>query len=140
MRASIETGNVRLGGLQASIDRLNNEVAALGAVNLAALDELASARERKQFLDAQSADLTEAMSTLEDAIRKIDAASSSMPATSSSSMIIASIRWLSCVTPSMGLAIASKAPSVEPACAKMPAQAMISITTAEISAESTSTR
>jgi chromosome segregation protein len=47
-------------------------VAALGAVNLAALDELTTARERKQFLDAQSADLNEAMTTLEDAIKKID--------------------------------------------------------------------
>ena len=72
LAASIEQGKVRLNGLQASIDRINLEVAALGAVNLAALDELASARERKQFLDAQSADLNEAMATLEDAIRKID--------------------------------------------------------------------
>jgi chromosome segregation protein len=47
-------------------------IAALGAVNLAALDELSTARERKQFLDAQSADLNEAMTTLEDAIKKID--------------------------------------------------------------------
>ena len=70
---SIEAGNVRLSGLQSEIDRLNREIAALGAVNLAALDELALARERKQFLDAQSADLTDAMNTLEDAIRKIDA-------------------------------------------------------------------
>ncbi|MCL1960937.1 MAG: chromosome segregation protein SMC [Desulfovibrionaceae bacterium] len=70
---SIEEGNVRLAGLQGEIDRLHQEVQALGAVNLAALDELAAARERKQFLDAQSADLTEAMTTLEDAIRKIDA-------------------------------------------------------------------
>jgi chromosome segregation protein len=54
-------------------DRLKREVEALGAGNLAALDELTSARERKQFLDAQSADLTEAMNTLEDAIRTIDA-------------------------------------------------------------------
>lgn len=69
---SIEEGNVRLTGLQGEIDRLNREIAALGAVNLAALDELAHARERKQFLDAQSADLTDAMNTLEDAIRKID--------------------------------------------------------------------
>lgn len=69
---SIEEGNVRLSGLQGEIDRLNREIAALGAVNLAALDELAHARERKQFLDAQSADLTDAMNTLEDAIRKID--------------------------------------------------------------------
>ncbi|RZM03809.1 MAG: chromosome segregation protein SMC [Variovorax sp.] len=69
---SIEDGKVRLVGLQGEIDRLNREVAALGAVNLAALDELASARERKEFLDAQSADLNEAIDTLEDAIRRID--------------------------------------------------------------------
>ncbi len=70
---SVEEGNVRLTGLQGEIDRLHREINALGAVNLAALEELASARERKQFLDAQSADLTEAINTLEDAIRKIDA-------------------------------------------------------------------
>jgi chromosome segregation protein len=70
---SIEQGAVRLTGLQNEIDRLNREISALGAVNLAALDELATARERKTFLDAQTADLTEAMNTLEDAIRKIDA-------------------------------------------------------------------
>ncbi|MEA3394380.1 MAG: chromosome segregation protein SMC, partial [Pseudomonadota bacterium] len=69
---SIAEGNVRLTGLQGEIDRLNREIAALGAVNLAALDELAHARERKQFLDAQSLDLTDAMNTLEAAIRKID--------------------------------------------------------------------
>lgn len=70
---SIETDKVRLTGLQSEIDRLNREVASLGAVNLAALDELAVASERKTFLDAQSADLNEAIGTLEDAIRKIDA-------------------------------------------------------------------
>ena len=70
--ASITSGNVKLGGLQSEIDRLHREVAALGAVNLAALDELTTARARKQFLDAQTADLTEAMTTLEDAIKKID--------------------------------------------------------------------
>jgi len=63
---------VRLNGLQADIDRLNREIAALGAVNLAALDELAQARERQGFLNAQTADLVQAMSTLEDAIKKID--------------------------------------------------------------------
>jgi len=72
LAASVAQGNVRLSGLQAGIDRLSAEITALGAVNLAALEELGSARERKQFLDAQSADLTEAMTTLEDAIRKID--------------------------------------------------------------------
>ncbi|MFM2050111.1 MAG: hypothetical protein RL682_602, partial [Pseudomonadota bacterium] len=70
---SIQDGNVRLFGMQSDIDRIHREISALGAVNLAALDELAAARERKQFLDAQNADLTEAMNTLEDAIRKIDA-------------------------------------------------------------------
>ncbi|WP_137891458.1 chromosome segregation protein SMC [Ramlibacter sp. 2FC] len=69
---SVAEGAVRLAGLQGEIDRLHREIAALGAVNLAALDELSSARERKTFLDAQSADLTEAMTTLEDAIKKID--------------------------------------------------------------------
>ena len=69
---SVQEGGVRLAGLQSEIERLHREIAALGAVNLAALDELATARERKQFLDAQSADLTDAMNTLEDAIRKID--------------------------------------------------------------------
>jgi chromosome segregation protein len=70
--ASILANNVRLTGLQGEIDRLHREIAALGAVNLAALEELASASERKQFLDAQTKDLTDAMNTLEDAIRKID--------------------------------------------------------------------
>ena len=69
---SIQAGNVRLTGLQGEIDRLHREIQSLGAVNLAALDELSAARERKQFLDAQSADLNEAMGTLEDAIKKID--------------------------------------------------------------------
>ncbi|HOM13298.1 MAG TPA: chromosome segregation protein SMC, partial [Rubrivivax sp.] len=69
---SIERDGVKLWGLQGEVDRLNRELAALGAVNLAALEELTAARERKTFLDAQNADLLEAMNTLEDAIRKID--------------------------------------------------------------------
>jgi len=72
LEVSIAEGGVRLAGLQSEIDRLQREIAALGAVNLAALEELAAASERKLFLDAQTADLTEAMTTLEDAIRKID--------------------------------------------------------------------
>jgi len=64
---------VRIHGMQTDIDRINREIQSLGAVNLAALEELSSARERKGFLDAQSADLNEAMVTLEDAIKKIDA-------------------------------------------------------------------
>lgn len=58
--------------LQGEVTRLNNAILALGPVNMAALEELASATERKHFLDAQSADLTGAINTLEDAIQKID--------------------------------------------------------------------
>ena len=73
LAASLADGKVRLPGLQAEIERLNHAIAAMGAVNLAAPEELAVAGERKTFLDAQSADLQEAMATLEDAIRTIDA-------------------------------------------------------------------
>jgi chromosome segregation protein len=69
---NIEDNGVKLYGLQGEIDRINRDINALGAVNLAALDELTSARERKTFLDAQSADLNEAITTLENAIHKID--------------------------------------------------------------------
>jgi chromosome segregation protein len=65
-------GDLRPSYLQGEVTRLGNAIAALGAVNLAALDELAQASERKNFLDAQHADLTEAITTLEDAINKID--------------------------------------------------------------------
>ncbi len=58
--------------LQAQITRLQNEIAALGAVNLAALDELTQAQERTEYLAAQCADLLEAVTTLEDAIQRID--------------------------------------------------------------------
>jgi len=58
--------------LQAEITRLSQAVEALGAVNLAALEELESARQRCEFLQTQSSDLRAAITTLEDAIRKID--------------------------------------------------------------------
>ncbi len=72
VEASVADGKVRLAGLQGEIDRLHREIQALGAVNLAALEELTAVRERKGFLDSQSTDLKDAMATLEDAIRKID--------------------------------------------------------------------
>ena len=72
LATAIEAGQVKLWGLQGEIDRITRDVAALGAVNLAALDELTTTRERKTFLDAQNADLDDAINTLEDAIRKID--------------------------------------------------------------------
>lgn len=48
------------------------EIEALGAVNLAAMQELESEQTRRLYLASQSADLKEAIDTLEDAIRKID--------------------------------------------------------------------
>jgi chromosome segregation protein len=44
----------------------------LEPVNLAAIQEHAEAAQRKDYLDAQDADLTTALDTLEEAIRKID--------------------------------------------------------------------
>ena len=58
--------------LQGEVTRLTNAINGLGAVNLAAVDELAQATERKRFLDSQNADLNEAITTLEDAIGRID--------------------------------------------------------------------
>ena len=57
---------------QAEINRLNQAIAELGPVNLAALQELEQSTVRKEFLDAQSADLNEAVATLEAAIKRID--------------------------------------------------------------------
>lgn len=58
--------------LKAEINRINTEIAALGAVNLAALEELEASHARKVYLDEQATDLKEAVATLENAIRQID--------------------------------------------------------------------
>ena len=71
LEAQLEKGK-RSGAWQADISRLNGEIGALGAVNLAALEELDSSQQRKNYLDAQSLDLNQALTTLEDAIRRID--------------------------------------------------------------------
>jgi chromosome segregation protein len=66
------TPDMKVSTLQSEVNKLNQEIQGLGPVNMAALEELASAQERKTFLDAQSADLNEAINTLSDAIAKID--------------------------------------------------------------------
>ncbi len=66
------TPDMKVSSLQSEVNKLNQEIQGLGPVNMAALQELASAQERKTFLDAQSADLNEAINTLTDAIQKID--------------------------------------------------------------------
>jgi chromosome segregation protein len=72
LNEKLQAAPARASALQGEIARLAAEIEALGAVNLAALQELESSRERKGFLDAQSADLKAAIDTLEDAIRRID--------------------------------------------------------------------
>jgi chromosome segregation protein len=62
----------RASALQGEITRITQAIGELGAVNLAALEELRSSEERKAFLDSQASDLEEAVRTLEDAIRRID--------------------------------------------------------------------
>jgi len=63
--ASIPGWEEVLAKLQARIQRL-------GPINLASIDELKEQSERKEYLDSQYEDLTEALTTLENAIRRID--------------------------------------------------------------------
>jgi len=65
-------GAPRASSLQGEITRIAQAINELGAVNLAALEELRTSQERKNFLDSQATDLEEAVQTLEDAIRRID--------------------------------------------------------------------
>jgi len=54
------------------LQRIDGRIQRLGAINLAAIDEYQQQSERKRYLDAQNADLAEALDTLENVIRKID--------------------------------------------------------------------
>jgi chromosome segregation protein len=63
--ATLPVWEARLADLEQRIKRLE-------PVNLAAIQELDELSQRKTYLDAQHADLTEALETLEEAIRKID--------------------------------------------------------------------
>ncbi len=58
--------------LQIEINRTQNEIAGLGSVNLAALQELEAAHARKTSLTAQMQDLITAIETLENVIQQID--------------------------------------------------------------------
>ncbi|MDR0279087.1 MAG: chromosome segregation protein SMC [Paucimonas sp.] len=57
---------------EAELERLDARIQRLGAINLAAIEEYQQQSERKRYLDAQDADLVEALDTLENVIRKID--------------------------------------------------------------------
>jgi chromosome segregation protein len=66
------TAGVKPNALMAEIARLARAIEGMGAVNLAAHEELEQARARGDYLAAQSDDLEQAMATLENAIQKID--------------------------------------------------------------------
>ena len=54
------------------VERLARSIQRLGNINLAAIDEFTEQSERKKYLDDQFEDLTYALTTLENAIQKID--------------------------------------------------------------------
>jgi chromosome segregation protein len=55
-----------------SLTQVRADIEKLGQVNLAAIDELKEQTERKEYLDRQFADLTSALDTLDQAMRRID--------------------------------------------------------------------
>jgi chromosome segregation protein len=55
-----------------SLVQVRADLEKLGQVNLAAIDELKEQTERKEYLDRQFADLTSALDTLDQAMRRID--------------------------------------------------------------------
>jgi len=57
---------------QQKVEEVERRIQRLGPINLAAIDECKEQSERKVYLDAQNADLVEALDTLEGAMRKID--------------------------------------------------------------------
>ncbi|MCY1489172.1 Chromosome partition protein Smc [compost metagenome] len=57
---------------EAQLEQLGARIQRLGPINLAAIEEYQQQGERKRYLDAQDADLVEALDTLENVIRKID--------------------------------------------------------------------
>ncbi|MCP3680114.1 MAG: chromosome segregation protein SMC [Gammaproteobacteria bacterium] len=68
----IANENYQQSDLTEQLEKVVNRLSRLGAINLAAIDELKQESERKAYLDSQAADLNEALATLEQAIRTID--------------------------------------------------------------------
>lgn len=58
--------------IESELEVLAGRISRLGLINLAAIDEYKVESERKNYLDAQNADLMEALETLENAIKRID--------------------------------------------------------------------
>src|SRR5690554_301131 len=58
--------------IEEELEAVGSRISRLGPINLAAIDEYKTESERKNYLDAQNADLMEALETLENAIKRID--------------------------------------------------------------------
>ncbi|MDE2051525.1 MAG: chromosome segregation protein SMC, partial [Gammaproteobacteria bacterium] len=61
-----------IAGWEEKLTEARSGIERLGQVNLAAIDELKEQTERKEYLDRQFNDLTSALDTLEEAMRRID--------------------------------------------------------------------
>ncbi|MCO1335816.1 chromosome segregation protein SMC [Microbulbifer sp. OS29] len=65
-------GDLTIKQVQEDLELVAARISRLGPINLAAIDEYKLESERKNYLDRQHGDLTEALETLENAIKKID--------------------------------------------------------------------
>jgi len=61
-----------IGDWQERLNKIIQRIQRLGAINLAAIEEYETTNERKEYLDKQQEDLVEALSILQNAIRKSD--------------------------------------------------------------------
>ena len=64
--------NLKQDHIEKKLGKLQSKISSMGAINLAAIDELEDQQERKKYLDSQYKDLSESISTLDNAIKKID--------------------------------------------------------------------
>ncbi len=64
--------DVQTGEMEESLEHIQTRITRLEPVNLAAIQEFEEEEKRKQYLDAQNEDLCSALTTLENAIAKID--------------------------------------------------------------------
>jgi chromosome segregation protein len=65
-------GPGEISAFETELEQVQRRIQRLGAINLAAIEEYQTQGERKHYLDAQYEDLNLALSTLQDAITKID--------------------------------------------------------------------
>ena len=61
-----------VGDWEARLEEVRADIERLGSVNLAAIEELAQQTERKTYLDRQYTDVTDALTTLEEAMKRMD--------------------------------------------------------------------